>query len=176
MKRLSGQVLLSESAGDTMTIGAAMAEVLPPGMTVLLIGTLGAGKTTLVRGVCERLGCGGSVRSPSFTLVHEYRADDGRLIVHTDLYRLGGGDLDDLELESYVDDGALLFVEWADRGAIAERGQRWIIRFAPAGGEGYLSGRTLSFSADGEEGRASMEAFFDYMHTMEEDHGLDPLD
>ena len=175
MKRLSRQVVLSESAEDTMALGSSMAAVLPPGMTVLLIGALGAGKTTLVRGVCERLGCGRSVRSPSFTLVHEYRTDDGRLVVHADLYRLSGGDVDDLELESYIDDGALLFVEWADRGAIAERGQRWTIRFDPSADEEYPSGRVLSFSSEGEEGRASMEAFLDHMHTMEADHGLDPL-
>ena len=78
--------LRSSSEGATRNLGRLLGRVLRPGVTVLLRGDLGAGKTVLVRGVGDELGAKG-VRSPSFTLVNEYRTP-GLLLVHADLYRL----------------------------------------------------------------------------------------
>ncbi|NLB84278.1 MAG: tRNA (adenosine(37)-N6)-threonylcarbamoyltransferase complex ATPase subunit type 1 TsaE [Synergistaceae bacterium] len=115
MIQLSFRSILTESEEETQALGALLAEHLAPGVTVLLEGELGAGKTTLVRGYCAAIGCE-NVRSPSFTLVNLYKGDKSQSIVHSDLYRLDRCDVDELELEEYADEGAVVFVEWADRG------------------------------------------------------------
>jgi tRNA threonylcarbamoyladenosine biosynthesis protein TsaE len=106
----------ANSERDTEWLGAALAEVLPPGTVVGLIGTLGAGKTRLVQAVAATLGVPpGNVTSPTFVLVNEYRG--GRLpIFHFDTYRLKDSD-EFLELgpDEYFDSCGLVFVEWADR-------------------------------------------------------------
>jgi tRNA threonylcarbamoyladenosine biosynthesis protein TsaE len=101
---------------DTDALGRALADVLPPGAVVGLVGTLGAGKTRLVQAVATALGVpAGSVTSPTFVLVNEYRG--GRIpVFHFDTYRLKDDD-EFLELgpEEYFDAGGITFVEWADR-------------------------------------------------------------
>src|SRR5262245_10019905 len=101
---------------DTDRLGRALAEVLRPGTVIGLIGTLGAGKTRLVQAVATGLGVPeGSVTSPTFVLVNEYR--QGRMpIYHFDTYRLKDDD-EFLELgpEEYFDSDGITFVEWADR-------------------------------------------------------------
>lgn len=103
---------------DTARLGALLAEVLPPGTVVALIGTLGAGKTRLVQAVADALGVApGSVVSPTFILVNEYTG--GRLpIYHFDTYRLKDDD-EFLELgpDEYFESNGLVFIEWADRVA-----------------------------------------------------------
>lgn len=109
--------LLSHSEEATRALGGALGRALEPGMVVLLKGDLGTGKTVLVRGVGEALEASG-VRSPSFTLVNEYRTKGGLLLVHADLYRLDENGVEGLDLEDYLAlDGAALLVEWPDRWA-----------------------------------------------------------
>lgn len=100
-------------AEDTRAIGAALAELLQPGDAVALSGELGAGKTTFVQGVARGLGFAGTVVSPTFTLVREYRA---RLTIHhVDVYRLERvQDVLDLGFEEMADEDGLLLVEWGD--------------------------------------------------------------
>lgn len=101
---------------DTERLGAALAEALPPGTVVGLIGTLGAGKTRLVQAVAAVLGVPpGSVTSPTFVLVNEYRG--GHIpVYHFDTYRLKDED-EFLALgpDEYFESDGLTFVEWADR-------------------------------------------------------------
>jgi tRNA threonylcarbamoyladenosine biosynthesis protein TsaE len=105
---------LSANESDTDRLGAALADALPPGTTVALIGTLGAGKTRLVQAVAAALGVPrDQATSPTFVLVNEYR---GRLsIYHIDAYRLRDED-EFLQLgpEEYFDSPGITFVEWAD--------------------------------------------------------------
>lgn len=117
---MTALTLRSSSEGATRTLGRLLGRVLRPGVTVLLRGDLGAGKTVLVRGVGDELGAKG-VRSPSFTLINEYRTPT-LLLVHADLYRLDTGGADALGLEEYVGlpDAALL-VEWPDRWSFPPR-------------------------------------------------------
>ena len=102
---------ITRSEEQTRELGRKLGENLTEGLCVLLYGDLGAGKTVLVRGVGEALGVTG-VRSPSFTLINEYEAGSGLVVVHADLYRLD--DAGSLGLEEYYDD-AVLFVEWPER-------------------------------------------------------------
>jgi tRNA threonylcarbamoyladenosine biosynthesis protein TsaE len=99
----------------TTAFGAAIAEVLPPGTTVALCGTLGAGKTRLVQVIAESLGVPrNSVLSPTFVLVQEHHGR--RTIYHIDAYRLRDED-EFLALgpEEFFESGGLVFIEWADR-------------------------------------------------------------
>jgi tRNA threonylcarbamoyladenosine biosynthesis protein TsaE len=106
----------SHDERDTQRLGAALAEVLPAGTVVGLIGTLGAGKTRIVQAVATALGVPTrNVTSPTFVLVNEYTG--GRLpVYHFDTYRLKDED-EFLELGpgEYFDSNGLVFVEWADR-------------------------------------------------------------
>lgn len=105
----------AESEADTFRLGAALAERLPDGSVVALLGTLGAGKTRLVQAVAE--GCGirrRDVVSPTFVLIHEYPGD--RMVYHIDAYRLKDED-EFLELgpEEYFESNGITLIEWADR-------------------------------------------------------------
>lgn len=99
----------------TNDFGRRLGSLLKPGMVVALIGPLGAGKTTLTRGIAEGLGCDKSmVASPTFALVHEY---PGRVpIYHFDVYRLPNLQAFlDLGAEDYFRGDGVCLVEWADR-------------------------------------------------------------
>lgn len=107
--------LRSATAEDTRAIGRVLAAAYRPGDTTILTGGLGSGKTTLVRGIAEGLGCDDPVASPTFTLIREYGG--GRLdVVHADVYRLDRiQDVVDLGLDELRDTGrAILLVEWGD--------------------------------------------------------------
>ena len=110
-------MILADPAA-TEAAGAALAALLRPGDIVTLEGALGAGKTTLVRGLLAALGHVGEVPSPTFAIVQPY--DDLALPVwHADLYRLEDpSELDELGLDTVLDDGALV-VEWPDRAGPA---------------------------------------------------------
>jgi tRNA threonylcarbamoyladenosine biosynthesis protein TsaE len=105
----------SRSEADTEAVARTLAGTLAAGDTVLVRGDLGAGKTVFVRGLAEGLGIdGGAVSSPTFTLVHEYRA--GRVpLVHLDLYRMEQVDLDDIGLDGDLAAQGVTVVEWAER-------------------------------------------------------------
>lgn len=97
-------------------LGAALARVIEGGLIVHLTGELGAGKTTLVRGVLRGLGHAGSVRSPTYTLVEPYELA-GRRVYHLDLYRLA--DPEELEwigIRDLLDADSLALIEWPERG------------------------------------------------------------
>ena len=99
----------------TAALGAAIAEVLPPGTTVAFCGTLGAGKTRLVQAIAEALGVERrSVVSPTFVLVQEHHGR--RRVYHIDAYRLRDED-DFLALgpEEFFESDGLVLIEWADR-------------------------------------------------------------
>ncbi len=107
----------SHSEADTDRLGAALAAALPPGTTVALIGTLGAGKTRLVQAVARALGVPAeAATSPTFVLVNEYRGR--RPVYHFDAYRLRDEDeFIELGPEEYFESDGITFVEWADRVA-----------------------------------------------------------
>jgi tRNA threonylcarbamoyladenosine biosynthesis protein TsaE len=80
-----------------------------------LHGDLGAGKTTLIKALCEALGVADATSSPSFAIVNEYRMADDRPVYHFDLYRLRDArELLDIGFEEYLDSGAYCFIEWPE--------------------------------------------------------------
>ncbi len=90
------------------------AQSLKPGQTIAFFGNLGAGKTALIRGICESLGFKGTVCSPTYTVVHEYPGHTP--IFHLDLYRLpNGADLEEIGIERILDGNGIAFIEWAER-------------------------------------------------------------
>jgi len=97
--------------------GGRIADALTPGLLITLEGELGAGKTTLVRGVLRALGHSGPVKSPTYTLVETY-ATDQHPICHFDLYRLGHpAELEEMGLRDFLDGESVAMVEWPSRGA-----------------------------------------------------------
>lgn len=78
-------------------------------------GQMGAGKTTLIKALCARLGVINTVQSPTFSIVNEYVTDQKRIIYHFDCYRLKTPvEALDIGIEEYLDSGYLCFIEWPD--------------------------------------------------------------
>jgi tRNA threonylcarbamoyladenosine biosynthesis protein TsaE len=101
---------------DTHALGVALGRRLQPGDLVILSGSLGAGKTTLTKGIADGMGVTGPVTSPSFVIarVHRPAAASGTPLVHVDAYRLGGAlELDDLDLDTDLTAAAVV-VEWGE--------------------------------------------------------------
>jgi len=103
------------SEAETIALGEQLARRLPGRGVVLLIGELGAGKTTLAKGIASGRGAAPAdeVSSPTFTLIHEY---GNGLVYHVDLYRLEEPrELATLGLEELLDRDALVLIEWGER-------------------------------------------------------------
>lgn len=102
---------------ETELLGAALGRVLPRKCLVFLYGELGAGKTTLMRGLLWAMGHKGAVKSPTYSLVEEYRFAD-RNVFHFDLYRLKDPEeLEWLGINDYLRQQALVCIEWPEMGA-----------------------------------------------------------
>ncbi|MDD2509809.1 MAG: tRNA (adenosine(37)-N6)-threonylcarbamoyltransferase complex ATPase subunit type 1 TsaE [Syntrophomonas sp.] len=99
---------------EMQKLGHDLARVLEKGDIVYLSGVLGAGKTTLVRGISRGLGYSGRVNSPTFTLLNIYPAPTQ--IFHFDLYRLEDSDLHDLGWEEYLEGDGISLIEWPEAG------------------------------------------------------------
>lgn len=103
--------LITTSSEETMKLGEKLAKVLPNGLTLLLTGDLGAGKTTLVRGIASGLNIKGVVQSPTFNIMKIYPKGD-RPLIHIDAYRLADIDTD-IGLDEYIGyETGLTVIEW----------------------------------------------------------------
>jgi tRNA threonylcarbamoyladenosine biosynthesis protein TsaE len=107
----------THSAEETIAFGRTLAAKLAPPLLILLRGDLGAGKTTLVKGIAEGFGAASAddVTSPTFTLVHEYRGPRTTLY-HIDLYRVDTDrELETLGLDDLVGPSSILLIEWGEK-------------------------------------------------------------
>lgn len=124
------------SEEETIALGEKLARQLPRRAAVLLIGNLGAGKTTLAKGIAKGLGAADpdQVSSPTFTLIHEY--GELRKIYHVDLYRLDRvAEVASLGLEELFEKDAVVLVEWGERFRQIMPGNRLEIRIEPGDGD-----------------------------------------
>jgi tRNA threonylcarbamoyladenosine biosynthesis protein TsaE len=131
--------ITTHSAEETIAFGRTLTELLTPPKLVLLRGDLGAGKTTLVKGIAAGFGAAEEedVTSPTFTLVHEYRGPQANLY-HIDLYRVDTPrERETLGLDDLRTEGSVLLIEWGEK-------------FARLVGERNFE---ISLERDGENGR-----------------------
>ena len=107
----------THSAEETIVLGRSLAADLSPPRLIVLRGELGAGKTTLVKGIAEGFQAASAdhVTSPTFTLVHEYRGPEV-ILYHIDLYRVDTQrELETLGLDDLRDDESVLLIEWGEK-------------------------------------------------------------
>ena len=133
----------SRGESDTCRLACALAEHLPAGATVELVGPLGAGKTRLVRALAECCGVpAGEVQSPTFVIVKHYHGQ--REICHCDLYRVRDDDeLDELGWSELLETPAWKLIEWGDRFSSRLPTERLTIRVEISG----RSSRAISVEA-----------------------------
>ena len=109
-------IITLKNETETTKIGSKLASCLKGGEVIYLKGELGTGKTTLVRGVLNRLGHAGNVKSPTYTIVEPYLIDS-HVIYHFDLYRLDDPEeLESLGIRDYCDGQSICFFEWPEKG------------------------------------------------------------
>ena len=131
----------TKSAAGTVAIGRKLAELLTPPRLMILRGDLGAGKTTLVKGIATALGAAepDEVTSPTFNLIHEYSGTlDGKpmRLLHLDLYRLDAErQLDPLGLEELETPDALVLIEWGEKFKSIRKRADGEIAITAAGGD-----------------------------------------
>lgn len=127
MANASHHTVVTQSAEETIAIGQRYAHRLQAGDCLVLVGDLGAGKTTFIQGLAAGLGVTASVNSPTYLIVQEY---DGQVpLFHVDAYRLHGtGELEDIGFDEYLNAGGIVAVEWGDRVPEAlPKNSRWIV-------------------------------------------------
>lgn len=147
----------TRSAAETVAAGAEIAARLEAPALVLLIGDLGAGKTTLAKGIVAALGAGRAedVLSPTFSLVHEYGGDPK--VYHLDLYRLDSvPELETLGLEDLWEQRAIVIVEWGEKFDRSLPGERLEVHLEYDGEDSRLIRVARSAAARGAAGAESL--------------------
>jgi tRNA threonylcarbamoyladenosine biosynthesis protein TsaE len=126
---VSEQEFVTHSSDETIALGRKIAGELKAPALVLLSGDLGAGKTTLTKGIASGLRAAKEedVTSPTFTLVHKYEGDSR--VYHVDLYRIGDAhDFETLGLEDVFAENAIVLIEWPERMALRTEWPIWRIQ------------------------------------------------
>lgn len=127
----------THSAEETTQVGRTLAAEITPGSLVLLRGDLGAGKTTMVKGIAEAFQAAEAeaVTSPTFTLIHEYRGPEVTLY-HIDLYRIDTQrELDTLALDDLMEPNTILLIEWGEKFERFQKERDVEIAIANLGGD-----------------------------------------
>ena len=127
----------THSPEETTELGRKLAAEIKLGSVVLLRGELGAGKTTMVKGIAEGFHAAEAeaVTSPTFTLIHEYRGSE-MTVYHIDLYRIDTQrELDTLALDDLMDPKSILLIEWGEKFARFAKERDVEIALAHRGGD-----------------------------------------
>jgi tRNA threonylcarbamoyladenosine biosynthesis protein TsaE len=146
---MRARTVVTHSPEETLALGVELSREMQPPVLVLLLGDLGAGKTTLTKGIVAGLGAATEeeVTSPTFTMIHEYgpARDGGARVYHVDLYRVETArELETLGLEDLLAERAVVIVEWGERLGPA-------LRPSHTGGPGQVV--EIHLEAAGESGR-----------------------
>lgn len=150
------RIYITHSAEETTALGRQLAQELRPGSIVLLRGDLGAGKTTLIKGIAEgfQAAAAEDVTSPTFTLIHEYRGPQATLY-HIDLYRIDTQrELDTLALDDLMDPKSILLMEWGEKFERFRREKDAEIAIEHLGGDE----RRVSFTAAADQSHVNLAA------------------
>lgn len=135
----------------TLAQGAALARILQAGLTIWLEGDLGAGKTTLTRGILRGLGFTGRVKSPTYTLVESYTVSS-LYLYHFDLYRFSDpSEWEDAGFRDYFNPHSVCLIEWADKAEGLLPSPDWIIVLTPE-----QDGRRISIQPRSEQGKTCL--------------------
>ena len=138
--------IITRSPEETIAAGRKLAAELAPPRIVLLQGDLGAGKTTLVKGIAEAMNAASTadVTSPTFTLIHEYRGGQAS-VFHIDLYRIDTErELHTLALGDLKDGNSVLLIEWGEK--FPRIGFDSTIQIEHLGGEADENSRRITVS------------------------------
>jgi tRNA threonylcarbamoyladenosine biosynthesis protein TsaE len=110
------ETLRCESLSGLEHVGDRIIRRFPQSRILCFYGKMGAGKTTLIKAVCEQLGVADIVNSPTFSIINEYRTHSGETIYHMDFYRLkSAGELMDIGYEDYLYSGNYCLIEWPEK-------------------------------------------------------------
>lgn len=148
-----------ESPEETMEYGNKLSQYLAPKDVILLDGDLGAGKTTFTKGLAKGLGIKRNIKSPTFTVIREYKG--GRLpLYHMDIYRLDDGSGDELGLEEYFNGDGVNVIEWSKYIAdeLPDNYLKIIFNRDDSKSENY---RTISFEPKGKRFEDMVEKVFE---------------
>lgn len=141
----------TKNVHETISFGKKVGELLSPGDVVLLDGDLGAGKTTLTKGIGEALGVLRTINSPTFTIMKMY---EGKYpLYHMDLYRLNGSGMD-FDLEDYIFGDGIAVIEWPHQAFDLLPDEYLLIEIFRTADEG----RKIVISAKGNHYKKIMEA------------------
>lgn len=147
--------IISTSSEQSLVIGKRLGQHIQPGQLIELIGDLGGGKTTLVKGIAAGLGVTRTVTSPTFSIQRSYEVPSGGSLEHFDLYRLEDRDAVTQELEdTLADPRAVVVVEWTRPFIAALRPDRLVIELRWRAEDE----RVITMSATGKTSRALIEA------------------
>lgn len=129
------------NAAETIAVGGQLVARLKPPVLLILTGTLGAGKTTLVKGIAQALGAADpdEVTSPTFTLIHEFEGERGGhpvSLYHLDLYRLETErQVEQLGIDELLEDDSIVLVEWGEKFPSVVRRAGGELRLESTGGD-----------------------------------------
>ncbi len=142
----------SESADRLLTIGQQLGEKLQAGDVLILTGDLGAGKTTLTKGIAKGLEIDQMIKSPTYTIARSY---EGRLALHhLDVYRIGD-DTDSIDLDEFLEDDGVVVIEWGNLLDTTILGDYLEIKLTPAG-----DGRRLEVLTHGKRSQQLAKEVF----------------
>jgi len=126
---MKNKMIITRNSNETEKLGEKMGENLKGGEILALVGDLGGGKTTFVRGLAKGLGCKEIPKSPSFVLMNIYNCPNRLKLVHLDLYRLeSDGEIESVGVEDYLGKkDCVSVIEWAEKGKeIIPKNAVWI--------------------------------------------------
>ncbi len=140
------ECMLSRNENELISIGENLGSVCQAGQVILLSGNLGAGKTTLVKGIAKGLGIEQMIKSPTYTIIREY---EGRLpLFHLDVYRIGD-DPDSIDLDDFLFGDGITVIEWGELLDLSLFDDYLRIYI-----EKVEEGRSLSFEAFGSQSQS----------------------